>query len=75
MAKRPKPALPPPVVPLTAEDRLKSIANVCLVLRKRADFFLNTEPENLSTEDFDVIAAELEALARDVDNLLECPVE
>ncbi len=61
--------------PLTEEERLKLIASVCLRLRKRADFFLNTEPENLTVVDFDLIADELERLARDVDNLLDLPCE
>ena len=58
---------------MSEEQRLKIIANVCLQLRKRADFFLNTEPENLGTEDFDRIADELEQLAQEVDTLLYTP--
>lgn len=73
MPKRPKPKIPVTPKPLTEEERLKLIANVCMTLRKRADFFLNTEPENLTIEDFDQIAEELEILARDVDNLLDQP--
>lgn len=53
------------------EQRIRDIAAICLALRKRADFFLNTEPENLSTEDLDMIAQELEELAQGVDGLLD----
>lgn len=60
---------------LSEEERLKIVASVCLQLRKRADFFLNTEPENLTTEDFDRIANELELLAQDVDCLLYTPTD
>ncbi len=54
------------------EHRIREIAAICLALRKRADFFLNTEPENLNTDDLDVVAQELEELAQRVDGLLEC---
>ncbi len=53
------------------EGRVKQIAAICLALRKQADFFRNTEPENLANADFDRIAQELELLARSVDNLLD----
>jgi hypothetical protein len=50
---------------------LKDIAAVCLALRQRADFFLHNEPENLSVEDFDAIAVEMEELARTIDNFVD----
>ncbi len=50
-------------------SRLKEIMDVCLTLHKRADYFLNNEPENLTEEDFDAIAMELEEVARKVDGL------
>ncbi len=53
------------------EHRIREIAGICLALRKRADFFLNTEPENLNTEDLDLVAQELEELAQRVDGLIE----
>ncbi len=53
------------------QELVKQIAGICLALRKHADFFQNTEPENLSNEDFDRIAEELELLARSVDDLLD----
>lgn len=73
MPKRPKPQIPKAPKPMTEEERLKIIANVCMTLRKRADYFLNSEPENLTIEDFDKVAEELEILARDVDSLLDQP--
>ena len=73
MPKRPKPQIPEAPKPMTEEERLKIIANVCMTLRKRADYFLNSEPENLSIDDFDKVAEELEILARDVDSLLDQP--
>ncbi len=57
------------------EQRIREIAAICLALRKRADFFLNTEPENLNTDDLDLVAQELESLAQRVDGLLECAGE
>ncbi|MFW5837859.1 MAG: hypothetical protein ACOCVM_07600 [Desulfovibrionaceae bacterium] len=50
---------------------LKDIAAVCLALRQRADYFLHNEPENLSVEDFDNIAIEMEELARTIDNFVD----
>jgi len=50
---------------------LKDIATVCLALRQCADFFLHNEPENLSVEDFDRIAMEMEELARFIDNFVD----
>lgn len=53
------------------QSRLKQIATVCLTLRKRADYLLNNEPENLTLEDLDRMAMELEEMARLVDGLVE----
>jgi hypothetical protein len=53
------------------QARLKQIATVCLTLRKRADYLLNNEPENLTLEDLDRMAVELEEMARLVDGLVE----
>lgn len=53
------------------QSRLKQIATVCLALRKRADYLLNNEPENLTVEDLDQMAMELEEMARLVDGLVE----
>ncbi len=49
---------------------IRRIAEVCLTLRKRANFFQDNEPEHLNREDFDAIAAELEAIADLVDGFL-----
>jgi len=56
-------------------SRLKEIMEVCLTLHKRADFFLNNEPEHLAVEDFDAIAMELEEVARQVDGFCEALIE
>jgi len=53
------------------QARLKQIATVCLTLRKRADYLLNNEPENLTVEDLDRMAMELEEMAILVDGLVE----
>lgn len=53
------------------QSRLKQIATICLTLRKRADYLLNNEPENLNLEDLDRMAVELEEMARLVDGLVE----
>ena len=47
----------------------RQIAEICLTLRKRADFFLNNEPQNMTIEEFDRIAKELETVAVQVDSL------
>lgn len=52
-------------------SRLKNIARICLTLRKRADYLMNNEPENLTMEDLDKMAMELEEMARLVDELIE----
>ncbi len=54
-------------------DTLKQIAQVCIGLRKLANYFQDNDPEHLSREDFDEVAAELEKLAAVVDNFLEEP--
>lgn len=53
------------------QSRLKQVATICLALRKRADYLLNNEPENLTVEDLDQMAQELEEMARLVDELVE----
>jgi hypothetical protein len=53
------------------QSRLKQVATICLSLRKRADYLLNNEPENLTVEDLDQMAQELEEMARLVDELVE----
>ncbi len=55
--------------------RLKEIMEVCLTLHKRADFFLNNEPEHLTVEDFDAVALELEEVARKVDGFCEALIQ
>lgn len=57
------------------KTRLKDIMEVCLTLHKRADYFLNNEPEHLSVEDFDAIALELEEVARKVDGFCEALIQ
>ena len=52
-------------------DRVKQIAEVCIALRKMADYLLNNEPENLTAEDFDRMAVDLEGVARTVDGFLD----
>jgi hypothetical protein len=56
---------------MSRKQCLKDIATICLALRQRADFFLHNEPENLSVEDFDRIAMEMEELARTIDNFVD----
>ncbi len=55
------------------DSNLKRIAQVCIGLRKLANFFQDNDPENLSREDFDQVAGELEELAAVVDDFLEEP--
>ncbi|MFW5734194.1 MAG: hypothetical protein ACOCWR_03950 [Oceanidesulfovibrio sp.] len=55
------------------DSNLKRIAQVCIGLRKLANFFQDNDPEHLGREDFDQVAAELEDLAAVVDDFLEEP--
>lgn len=55
------------------DSNLKQIAQVCIGLRKLANFFQDNDPEHLSREDFDQVAEELEELAAVVDDFLEEP--
>ncbi|QJT10141.1 hypothetical protein [Oceanidesulfovibrio marinus] len=58
---------------LDNDSNLKRIAQVCIGLRKLANYFQDNDPEHLSREDFDQVASELEDLAAVVDNFLDEP--